>query len=177
MILSESTKSAQLGQRACPCWATCLPHLGTLLAPLGQKMHQTAAQLVNVVTSTFLFSGFCQHMQFLPSDTSSHLQTIQTIENNHQVANHLYIKALQQKPDNLTILIVFFGHKPLSGNNGDFDVSKITINTDVLHENYCPPRRLKNSIISSHVLNVSEPRAIVVPMNPERSHSATGAMR
>ena len=54
-----------------------------------------------------MFSGFCQHMQFLPSDTSSHLQTIQTIENNHQVANHLYIKALQQKPDNLTILIVF----------------------------------------------------------------------
>ena len=100
-------------------------------------------------------------MQFLPSDTSSHLQTIQTIENNHQVANHLYIKALQQKPDN----------------NGDFDLSKITINTDVLHEDYCPPRRLKNSIISSHVLNVSEPRAIVVPMNPERSHSATGAMR
>ena len=46
-------------------------------------------------------------MQFLPSDTSSYLQTIQTIENNHQVANHLYIKALQQKPDNLTILIVF----------------------------------------------------------------------
>ena len=107
MILSESTKSAQLGQRACPCWVTCLPHLGTLLAPLGQKMHQTAAQLVNVVISTFLFSGFCQHMQFLPSDTSSHLQTIQTIENNHQVANHLYIKALQQKPDNLTILFVF----------------------------------------------------------------------
>ena len=107
MILSESTKSAQLGQRACPCWATCLPHLGTLLAPLGQKMRQAAAQLVNVVISIFLFSGFCQHMQFLPSDTSSHQQTIQTIENNHQVANHLYIKALQQKPDNLTILIVF----------------------------------------------------------------------
>ena len=46
--------------------------------------------------------------EFLPSDTSSHLQTIQTIENNHQVANHLYIKALQQKPDNLTILIAFW---------------------------------------------------------------------
>ena len=42
-------------------------------------------------------------MQFLPSDTSSHLQTIQTIENNHQVANHLYIKALKQKPDDLTV--------------------------------------------------------------------------
>lgn len=25
-------KSAQQGQRACPCWVTCLPHLGTLLA-------------------------------------------------------------------------------------------------------------------------------------------------
>ena len=41
MILSESTKSAQLGQRACPCWVTCLPHLGTLLAPDGQKRRQT----------------------------------------------------------------------------------------------------------------------------------------
>ena len=34
-------------------------------------------------------------------------QTIQTIENNHLVANCLYIKALQQKPDNLTILTFF----------------------------------------------------------------------
>ena len=42
-------------------------------------------------------------MQFLPSDTSSHLQTIQTIENNHLVANSQYINALQQKPDDLTV--------------------------------------------------------------------------
>ena len=48
------------------------------------------------------------HRGYAYTDTSSHLQTIQTIENNHQVANHLYIKALQQKPDNLTILIAFW---------------------------------------------------------------------
>ena len=47
------------------------------------------------------------------TDTSSHLQTIQTIENNHQVANHLYIKALQQKPDNLTILIAFWSQNSI----------------------------------------------------------------
>ena len=88
-------------------------------------------------------------MQFLPSDTSSHLQTIQTIENNHQVANHLYIKALQQKPDNLTILIVFL----------------VTNLYQAIME------------YTKQDKDVSEPRAIVVPMNPERSHSATGAMR
>ena len=41
-------------------------------------------------------------------DTLTCNQTIQTIENSHLVANCLYIKALQQKPDNLTISTVFF---------------------------------------------------------------------
>ena len=27
-----SITRAHLGQRACPCWVTCLPHMGTLLA-------------------------------------------------------------------------------------------------------------------------------------------------
>ena len=38
------TTLAQLGHAAFPSWATCLPHLGTLLAPLGQKRRQAAAQ-------------------------------------------------------------------------------------------------------------------------------------
>ena len=30
-------KCAQVGQRACPCWATCLPHLGNVLAQKRDK--------------------------------------------------------------------------------------------------------------------------------------------
>ena len=30
-------KCAQVGQRACPCWATCLPHLGKQLAQKRDK--------------------------------------------------------------------------------------------------------------------------------------------
>ena len=45
--------------------------------------------------------------EYLLSDTSSHLKTIQTIGNNHLVTNYLYIKVIQQKPDNLTVSTVF----------------------------------------------------------------------
>ena len=30
-------KCAQVGQRACPCWVTCLPHLGKHVAPKWEK--------------------------------------------------------------------------------------------------------------------------------------------
>ena len=30
-------KCAQVGQRACPCWVTCLPHLGNVLAQKRDK--------------------------------------------------------------------------------------------------------------------------------------------
>lgn len=33
--------------------------------------------------------------EYLLSDTSSHLKTIQTIGNNHLVVNYLYIKVIQ----------------------------------------------------------------------------------
>ena len=33
----QEMKSAHLGQRACPCWVTCLPHVGNVLAPKTTK--------------------------------------------------------------------------------------------------------------------------------------------
>ena len=37
----------QMGQGACPCWATCLPMLGTLLAPSGHDNCPDSAQIIN----------------------------------------------------------------------------------------------------------------------------------
>ena len=35
--IDKDNKSSRIGQRACPTGATCLPIMGTLLAPVGQN--------------------------------------------------------------------------------------------------------------------------------------------
>ena len=66
------------GQAPCPSWASSVPQLGRID--------------VRQMPQNFI---------------SSHQQTIQTIQNNHLVANSLYVNALRRKPDNLTVLTVF----------------------------------------------------------------------
>ena len=41
------TMLAHVGQRACPCGATCLPMLGTVLAPSGHDNCPNSAQIIN----------------------------------------------------------------------------------------------------------------------------------
>ena len=36
-VHERKRKCAQVGQRACPCWATCLPHLGKVRAQKRDK--------------------------------------------------------------------------------------------------------------------------------------------
>ena len=48
-------KCAQVGQRACPCWATCLPHLGNVLA---QKRDKKRCRE----------EGMCHHLANISSD-------------------------------------------------------------------------------------------------------------
>ena len=40
-------KSARNGHGACPCWVTCLPLLGTVLAPVGQNPCMKSAQNIS----------------------------------------------------------------------------------------------------------------------------------
>ena len=79
LLADTLTNSAQPGQAACPWWASTLPQLGRID--------------VRQMPQNFI---------------SSHQQTIQTIQNTHLVANSLYVNALRRKPDDLTVLTVFF---------------------------------------------------------------------
>ena len=59
------TLLAQQGNAAFSSWASCLPRMGRIG--------------FWYMPDTFIFSEFSQRMRFLPSDNSSHQQTIQTI--------------------------------------------------------------------------------------------------
>ena len=119
LTLVFNQKVQEIGHGACPTGATCLPIMGTLLAPVGQICCQTSAQYVNVVTPILLFSEFCQRTQFLSLgflsfDNSSHL-TILFSSANHPdnwltIARQptIYLSEYySEKPDNLTVFQKF----------------------------------------------------------------------
>ena len=98
--LKLGTQLAQLGKAAFSSWARCLPRMGRF----GSRY----------LPDTFPFMEFSQRMQFLPSDNSSHQQTIQMeflLSANHPdswltIARWLTICLLEyynKKPDNLTV--------------------------------------------------------------------------
>ena len=45
--LAMITKTSRNGHGACPCWVTCLPMLGTVLAPVGQNPCMKSAQNIS----------------------------------------------------------------------------------------------------------------------------------
>ena len=97
MILSESTKSAQLGQAACPSGVSTLPNMGKHVAPIGQDLCQAVAQKVDVAISIFLSSEYHSSDFLSPDNFYLVFKPSRQSADSCQVVNYLFIRILPRK--------------------------------------------------------------------------------